>query len=191
MKIINIDEQVLDQMNRHIDFAYFLAGTMVALALAVVVIQLVINRTTINSIRKENKELMTETLRPLLVSQLSSVRDVLSIDDFECFEDLVVLVKEHYSNDSEVTNLIFLRCMALRSKMIRDLASDFAEAGVSEAAVYLSNSEQQNLKVSISDLSDVRDRYCQCATKNSYVLDLFTKSIERIKQLDKIIINYK
>lgn len=182
MKIINIDEQVLEQMNRQIDFAYFLAASVIAIALLVVGYQLTINHKTINSIKEENSKILKKTLRPLVMNQLATLSILETEDEFARTKELLELILTQFKDDKELFKVAKDRYENIRSGHVHM----FYEIGQEQKSFHkhLNDSMKQNVQVSVEDLAEMLNEAARGMTGG--IFEMQRNYINKIKQLDKI-----
>lgn len=116
METIQISKQILEQMDRQLNFSYFLAGTIVTLAVVVIGYQLIINEKKIKEIKRENRKIMADMTAPIFISNVKQltrmgfygIRDV---------EELVQIYRMNFSEDDKVTK----QMSALKSRYIKKL----------------------------------------------------------------------
>ena len=105
MSRVNIDSQILEQMNRQIDMAYWISGTVIALAIFVVGYQIAINTKTIKSLKKENAEGIKKTAKELFRITLQTV---IKLGGFRFidFKEYLEIYTNEIEYDKDIQNLL-------------------------------------------------------------------------------------
>lgn len=190
MNRVNIDSHILEQMNRQIEMAYWISGTVIALAIFVVGYQVAINTKTIKSLKKENAEGIKKTAKELFRITLQTAIK-LGGYRFIDFKEYLEIYKNVVGYDKEIQNLLVI----IKSKAIQESISSIAYyymhdlhdidiLSIADEVTYI-NKKEDIIKVlnekfkdkqgNNSELSDMKKDKLQVAQNILMVNNLFSR----------------
>jgi len=102
MEKIEISKQILDQMDRQINFAYFLASAMFVLAGLVLGVQYVINEKKLEKMKKEIVQQIADVTLPLFINNIKQI--MITGFEIEDVKNFLVVYKKNFSGYSDAKN---------------------------------------------------------------------------------------
>lgn len=116
METITIDKQILEQMDRQINLAYWLAGIVITIAIFVIGYQVFINTKTIASLKKENKKNIKKSAKELFKISLQASIKLGGFNRKE-IEGYLKVYKYELEEDEDILNLLQI----IKVKTIREI----------------------------------------------------------------------
>lgn len=119
METISLNKEILDQIDRQIDFAYFVAGITVTLALVIITYQIVISEKRLKQIKKENEEQVKEITSSLFMFSIEqmTLKDYVELDN--SVKKLVEIYHRYFNENVTIRNQMKeLKYLCLRSKQM-------------------------------------------------------------------------
>lgn len=123
IKTIEINEQILNQIDRQINLAYWLSGIIIGLAIFIVGYQVYINSKTIKNIKEENNRSLKITMKKLFIVTLKSKKKIGIYETSELI-DYLEIYRNDLQEDKEVEELLkYVKFQCIDSYLSRFVSS--------------------------------------------------------------------